>query len=142
MVLLRDLGPAVSPFNAFLIAQGIETLSLRIERHVENAVKVAAFLEDRDDVLSVAYSGLESSPWHQLQLKYAPKGGGAVLAFEIAGGADAGRAFVDALVLHSLVANIGDVRSLAIHPATTTHSQLAVGQKVTFSFFSSKCSSK
>ncbi len=129
--LLRDLGPAVSPFNAFLIAQGIETLSLRVERHVENAVKVAAFLESRDDVLSVAYSGLESSPWHQLQLKYAPKGGGSVLAFEIAGGADAGRAFVDALELHSLVANIGDVRSLAIHPATTTHSQLTEAEQST-----------
>jgi O-acetylhomoserine (thiol)-lyase len=129
--LLRDLGPAVSPFNAFLIAQGIETLSLRIERHVENAEKVAAFLESRDDVLSVAYSGLESSPWHQLQLKYAPKGGGSVLAFEIAGGADAGRAFVDALELHSLVANIGDVRSLAIHPATTTHSQLSAAEQAT-----------
>lgn len=127
--LLRDLGPAVSPFNAFLIAQGIETLSLRVERHVENAVKVADFLEGRDDVLSVAYSGLESSPWHQLQLKYAPKGGGSVLAFEIAGGADAGRAFVDALELHSLVANIGDVRSLVIHPATTTHSQLSVQEQ-------------
>ncbi len=127
--LLRDLGPAVSPFNAFLIAQGIETLSLRVERHVENAVKVADFLEGRDDVVSVAYSGLESSPWHQLQLKYAPKGGGSVLAFEIAGGADAGRAFVDALELHSLVANIGDVRSLAIHPATTTHSQLTEAEQ-------------
>ncbi len=129
--LLRDLGPAVSPFNAFLIAQGIETLSLRIERHVENAVKVAAFLEARDDVLSVNYSGLESSPWHHLQLKYAPKGGGSVLAFEIAGGVDAGRAFVDALELHSLVANIGDVRSLVIHPATTTHSQLSEAEQAT-----------
>ncbi|PKQ18184.1 MAG: bifunctional o-acetylhomoserine/o-acetylserine sulfhydrylase [Actinobacteria bacterium HGW-Actinobacteria-8] len=129
--LLRDLGPAVSPFNAFLIAQGIETLSLRIERHVENAVKVASFLEARDDVVSVNYSGLESSPWHQLQLKYAPKGGGSVLAFEIAGGVDAGRAFVDALELHSLVANIGDVRSLAIHPATTTHSQLSAAEQAT-----------
>ncbi|MCB2413140.1 bifunctional o-acetylhomoserine/o-acetylserine sulfhydrylase [Demequina sp. TTPB684] len=127
--LLRDLGPAVSPFNAFLIAQGIETLSLRVERHVENAVKVADFLEGRDDVESVAYSGLASSPWHQLQLKYAPKGGGSVLAFEIAGGADAGQAFVDALELHSLVANIGDVRSLAIHPATTTHSQLTEAEQ-------------
>ena len=129
--LLRDLGPAVSPFNAFLIAQGIETLSLRIERHVENANKVADYLEARDDVLSVNYSGLESSPWHHLQVKYAPKGGGAVLAFEIAGGADAGRAFVDALELHSLVANIGDVRSLVIHPATTTHSQLSPAEQAT-----------
>jgi O-acetylhomoserine (thiol)-lyase len=122
--LLRDLGPAISPFNAFLIAQGIETLSLRVERHVENALKVARFLDSRDDVLSVNYAGLESSPWHALQLKYAPRGAGSVLAFEIEGGVEAGRAFVDALELHSLVANIGDVRSLVIHPATTTHSQL------------------
>jgi O-acetylhomoserine (thiol)-lyase len=98
---------------------------------VENAVKVARFLEARDDVLSVNYSGLESSPWHALQVKYAPRGGGSVLAFEIAGGAEAGRAFVDALELHSLVANIGDVRSLAIHPATTTHSQLTAEEQAT-----------
>jgi len=123
--LLRDLGAAVSPFNAFLIAQGLETLSLRIERHVENAKKVAEFLEGRDEVESVNYAGLESSPWHQLGLKYAPKGTGAVLAFEIKGGVDAGRAFVEALELHSHVANIGDVRSLVIHPASTTHSQLS-----------------
>lgn len=127
--LLRDLGAAISPFNAFLIAQGIETLSLRIERHVANAEKVAAFLEGRDDVLSVNYSGLASSPWSALQKKYAPKGGGSVLAFEIAGGSPAGKAFVDALTLHSLVANIGDVRSLVIHPATTTHSQLTAEEQ-------------
>ncbi|NUU18834.1 bifunctional o-acetylhomoserine/o-acetylserine sulfhydrylase [Cellulomonas humilata] len=122
--LLRDLGPAISPFNAFLIAQGIETLSLRIERHVQNAEKVAAWLEARDDVLSVHYAGLESSPWHAAQLKYSPRGAGAVLAFELEGGTDAGQAFVSALELHSNVANIGDVRSLVIHPASTTHSQL------------------
>ena len=122
--LLRDLGAAVSPFNAFLIAQGIETLSLRVERHVENAATVAAWLEARQDVAQVHYSGLESSPWHANQLKYAPKGGGAVLAFELDGGATAGQAFVSALELHSHVANIGDVRSLVIHPASTTHSQL------------------
>lgn len=127
--LLRDLGGAISPFNAFLIAQGIETLSLRIERHVENAKKVAAFLDGRDDVLSINYAGLPSSPWHALQQKYAPKGSGSVLAFDIAGGKEAGQAFVDALELHSLVANIGDVRSLAIHPATTTHSQLTVEEQ-------------
>jgi len=127
--LLRDLGPAIAPFNAFLIAQGIETLSLRVERHVENAIKVADWLTTRPEVLSVAYAGLESSPWHHLQLKYAPKGAGSVLAFEIAGGADAGRTFVDALQLHSLVANIGDVRSLVIHPATTTHSQLTAEEQ-------------
>ncbi|GAA0302572.1 bifunctional o-acetylhomoserine/o-acetylserine sulfhydrylase [Kineococcus aurantiacus] len=123
--LLRDLGPAVSPFNAFLIAQGLETLSLRVERHVENAGEVARFLEARDDVLSVNWASLPSSPWHAQARKYAPKGSGAVLAFEIAGGLAAGKAFVDALVLHSHVANIGDVRSLVVHPASTTHSQLS-----------------
>ncbi|MGW6194744.1 bifunctional o-acetylhomoserine/o-acetylserine sulfhydrylase [Kribbella sp. NPDC055110] len=122
---LRDLGPAVSPFNAFLIAQGLETLSLRIERHVDNALKVAQWLEARDEVDSVAYASLPSSPWHQLAEKYAPRGAGAVVAFEIKGGVDAGKRFVNALRLHSHVANIGDVRSLVIHPASTTHSQLS-----------------
>ncbi len=122
--LLRDLGAAISPFNAFLIAQGLETLSLRIERHVANARRVAEWLEARDDVLSVTYAGLPSHPQYELGRKYAPNGTGAVLAFEIAGGADAGQAFVSALELHSNVANIGDVRSLVIHPASTTHSQL------------------
>lgn len=122
--LLRDLGAAISPFNAFLIAQGIETLSLRVERHVDNALAVARWLETRDDVVRVHYAGLESSPWHANQLKYAPRGAGAVLAFELPGGAEAGKAFVSALELHSNVANIGDVRSLVIHPASTTHSQL------------------
>ena len=123
--LLRDLGPAVAPFNAFLIAQGLETLSLRIERHVDNALRVAHWLEARDEVESVAYAGLPSSPWHALARKYAPRGAGAVLAFEIKGGVEAGRRFVNALRLHSHVANIGDVRSLVIHPASTTHSQLS-----------------
>jgi len=127
--LLRDLGPAISPFNAFLIAQGIETLSLRIERHVANAQKVAEWLEARPDVLGVHYAGLASSPWHERALKYSPKGPGAVLAFEIAGGTEAGQAFVSALELHSNVANIGDVRSLVIHPASTTHSQLSVEEQ-------------
>ena len=122
--LLRDLGPAISPFNAFLIAQGVETLSLRVERHVANATAVARWLEGRDEVESVAYAGLESSPWYERAQKYAPRGAGAVLAFEIAGGLEAGRRFVDGLELHSHVANIGDVRSLVIHPASTTHSQL------------------
>lgn len=123
--LLRDLGPAISPFNAFLIAQGLETLSLRIERHVANAQRVAAYLEGHDQVTRVAYAGLESSPWHERAEKYLPNGVGSVLAFDIAGGYDAAVAFVDALELHSLVANIGDVRSLVIHPASTTHSQLS-----------------
>ena len=122
--LLRDLGPAVSPFNAFLIAQGIETLSLRMERHVANTQRVAEWLEARDEVTSVAYAGLPSSRWHDKARKYAPLGAGAVLAFEIEGGIEAGRRFVDGLELHSHVANIGDVRSLVIHPASTTHSQL------------------
>jgi O-acetylhomoserine (thiol)-lyase len=122
--LLRDLGSAISPFNAFLIAQGIETLSLRIERHVANAQKVAEWLEARDDVQVVHYAGLPSSPWYTLAQKYVPRGAGAVLAFEIDGGTEAGQAFVSALELHSNVANIGDVRSLVIHPASTTHSQL------------------
>ena len=122
--LLRDLGSAISPFNAFLIAQGIETLSLRVERHVSNAATVAAWLEARDDVARVHYAGLESSPWHANALKYTPRGAGAIVAFEIEGGSPAGQAFVSALELHSNVANIGDVRSLVIHPASTTHSQL------------------
>ena len=122
--LLRDLGPAISPFNAFLVVQGIETLSLRMDRHVANAQRVAEFLEARDEVESVHYAGLASSPWHAAQQRYAPQGAGAVLAFEIAGGIEAGRRFVEALELHSHVANIGDVRSLVIHPASTTHSQL------------------
>jgi len=122
--LLRDLGTAISPFNAFLLSQGLETLSLRVERHVANAQAVAEWLEGRDEVLSVAYAGLPSSPWHALQQKYAPKGAGGVLAFEIVGGLEAGKRFVEALELHSHVANIGDVRSLVIHPASTTHSQL------------------
>ena len=128
--LLRDLGSAISPFNAFLIAQGIETLSLRIERHVANATTVAQWLEPRDDVVRVHYAGLPSSPWYANGQKYAPRGAGAVVAFEIDGGAEAGKAFVDALELHSNVANIGDVRSLVIHPASTTHSQLTAEEQL------------
>jgi O-acetylhomoserine (thiol)-lyase len=128
--LLRDLGPAIAPFSAFLIAQGIETLSLRIERHVANAQKVAEWLDDRDEVESVAYAGLPSSQWYERGQKYAPRGTGAVIAFEIVGGIEAGKRFVNALELHSHVANIGDVRSLVIHPASTTHSQLNPDEQV------------
>jgi O-acetylhomoserine (thiol)-lyase len=127
--LLRDLGAAVSPFNAFLIAQGIETLSLRVERHVQNAQAVAEWLDAREEVVSVNYAGLPSSPWYERGRKYAPQGVGAVLAFEIKGGAAAGQRFVEALELHSHVANIGDVRSLVIHPASTTHSQLSEAEQ-------------
>jgi O-acetylhomoserine (thiol)-lyase len=129
--MLRDIGAAASPFNAFLIAQGIETLSLRVQRHSDNALAVASWLEQRDDVVSVNYAGLESSPWHLLARKYAPLGSGGVLSFEIAGGLEAGRRFVEGLQLHSHVANIGDVRSLVIHPASTTHSQLTPEEQLT-----------
>ena len=129
--LLRDLGAAAAPFNAFLIAQGLETLSLRIERHVENAKAVAAFLEAHPQVKAVNHASLASSPWFERGKKYAPKGTGAVLSFEIEGGIEAGRKFVEGLVLHSHVANIGDVRSLVIHPASTTHSQLTPEEQAT-----------
>ncbi|MBJ7279850.1 MAG: bifunctional o-acetylhomoserine/o-acetylserine sulfhydrylase [Candidatus Nanopelagicales bacterium] len=125
IVLLRDFGAAVSPFNAFLIAQGLETLSLRMERHIQNAKAVATWLEKRSEVEKVNYASLESSPWHKLAKKYTPLGSGAVLSFDLKGGIEAGKKFVEALELHSHVANIGDVRSLVIHPASTTHSQLS-----------------
>ncbi|PTR31547.1 O-acetylhomoserine sulfhydrylase [Rhodococcus sp. OK519] len=128
--LLRDLGAAVSPFNAFLIAQGLETLSLRMERHVANAKAVAEYLDARPEVASVSYAGLPSSPWHERGKTLAPRGTGAIVAFELAGGVDAGKKFVNALSLHSHVANIGDVRSLVIHPASTTHSQLTPAEQL------------
>ncbi len=122
--LLRDIGAAVAPFNAFLFLQGIETLSLRMERHVSNAEAVARYLEGHSQVEWVQYAGLESSPYNERAKKYMPRGASAVLAFGISGGVKAGQKFVESLELHSHVANIGDVRSLAIHPASTTHSQL------------------
>jgi len=131
LTLLRDIGAAVSPFNAWLLAQGLETLSLRIERHVENAKAVAAFLEKHPQVSSVNYASLTSSKWNKLATKYSPKGSGSVLSFEIKGGIESGKKFIEALNLHSHVANIGDVRSLAIHPASTTHSQLSADEQLT-----------
>ena len=128
--LLRDLGSAAAPFNAFLVAQGLETLSLRMERHVRNAQTVAEFLAAHPDVASVNYAGLPDSPWYQRAQQLAPRGVGAVLAFELAGGVDAGKAFVNALRLHCHVANIGDVRSLVIHPASTTHQQLSPDEQL------------
>ncbi|GAA4667033.1 MULTISPECIES: bifunctional o-acetylhomoserine/o-acetylserine sulfhydrylase [Amycolatopsis] len=121
---LRDTGAAISPLNSFLIIQGIETLSLRLERHVANAQALAEWLEQRDEVEKVYYAGLPSSPHYQLAQKYLPKGAGAVLSFELRGGVEAGRKFVDGTELHSQLVNIGDVRSLIVHPASTTHSQL------------------
>ncbi|MEV0945933.1 bifunctional o-acetylhomoserine/o-acetylserine sulfhydrylase [Rhodococcus sp. NPDC049939] len=128
--LLRDLGSAISPFNAFLISQGLETLSLRMERHVTNATAVAKYLEAQPAVESVGYAGLASSPWYERARKLAPRGAGAIVTFELAGGIDAGKKFVDALTLHSHVANIGDVRSLVIHPASTTHAQLTPQEQI------------
>ncbi len=127
--LLRDLGSAASPFNAFLIAQGLETLSLRMERHVSNAEQVARFLAGHPQVVGVNYAGLPGSPWHERAKSLAPRGTGAVLSFELAGGVEAGKSFVNALTLHSHVANIGDVRSLVIHPASTTHQQLSAEEQ-------------
>jgi len=131
LTLLRDMGAAVSPFNAWLLAQGLETLSLRMERHVSNAKTLAAWLEKQPQVEKVNYASLPTSPWHKLATKYAPTGSGSVLSFEIKGGIEAGKTFVEALKLHSHVANIGDVRSLVIHPASTTHSQLSPAEQLT-----------
>ncbi|MDI6023009.1 bifunctional o-acetylhomoserine/o-acetylserine sulfhydrylase [Leucobacter sp. UT-8R-CII-1-4] len=129
--LLRDLGSAIAPQSAWQLLQGIETLSLRIERHVQNAQNVAEWLDEHADVATTWYSGLPTSPWYATANKYAPKGVGAVLSFELKGGVDAGKAFVNNLALFSHVANIGDVRSLVIHPASTTHSQLTPEQQLT-----------
>ncbi len=129
--LLRDLGSAIAPASAWQLIQGIETLSLRVERHVQNAQDIAEYLENHPDVASVNYSGLPTNQWYAAANKYAPKGVGAVLSFELKGGVDAGAALVDNLSLFSHLANIGDVRSLVIHPASTTHSQLTPEQQLT-----------
>jgi O-acetylhomoserine (thiol)-lyase len=129
--LLRDLGAAISPNSAFQLIQGIETLSLRIERHVENAKRIAEWLYAHPQVESVNYAALPTSQWFEAAKKYAPKGAGAIVSFEIKGGISAGSKFVDSLELFSHVANIGDVRSLVIHPASTTHSQLSPAEQLT-----------
>ena len=128
--LLRDLGSAIAPTSAWQLLQGIETLSLRIDRHVENAKKVAEFLSNHPQVESVNYAALPTSPWYEAAKKYAPKGPGAIVSFEIKGGVEKGSKFVDSLNLFLHVANIGDVRSLVIHPASTTHSQLSPEQQL------------
>ncbi|MDT4012760.1 O-acetylhomoserine aminocarboxypropyltransferase/cysteine synthase family protein [Staphylococcus simulans] len=122
--LLRDTGAALSPFNAFLLLQGLETLSLRVERHVENAEKVAKFLENYDKVEWVKYAGLPSSEYYDLKEKYLPKGASSIFTFGVKGGYDAGIKFIESLELFSLLANVGDAKSLVIHPASTTHAQL------------------
>ncbi len=128
---LRDTGASIAPLNSFLFIQGLETLSYRMERHVQNATAVAQWLEARDEVTWVAYPGLASSPWHERQQHYLPNGAGAIIAFGIEGGLTAGQKFIEGLELFSHLANVGDVRSLAIHPASTTHSQLTEAEQTT-----------
>ncbi len=123
--LLRDTGAALSPFNAFLLIQGLETLSLRLERHVENAKKVAEYLHQHPQVEWVNYAGLESSPYHHLQEKYSPKGAPSIFTFGVKGGYEGAVKFINALSLFSLLANVGDTKSLVIHPASTPHAQLS-----------------
>ncbi len=127
---LRALGPAISPFNAFMILQGIETLSLRMERHCANALKVAKFLQAHEKVESVSYAGLENDPNHALVNRLSPKGAGSVFTFKVKGGYEAGVAVVKGVKLFSHLANVGDAKSLIIHPASTTHRQLTDEQKV------------
>lgn len=122
---LRDFGPALSPFNSFLLIQGLETLSLRVQRHVDNSLALARWLENHEDVKSVLYPGLESSPYHQNAKKYLTNGFGAVLSFELHGGKEAAIAFVDSLKLISHLANVGDAKTLIIQPSATTHQQLS-----------------
>jgi len=126
---LRDLGPCISPFNSFLFLQGIETLGMRMDRHVSNTLAVAQYLEKHPVIEWVRYPSLPSSPYHALAQKYVPKGAGAVFAFGIRGGYEAGKQFIDNLKLLSHLANVGDSRSLVIHPASTTHQQLNADQQ-------------
>ncbi|MEM9556184.1 MAG: O-acetylhomoserine aminocarboxypropyltransferase/cysteine synthase [Acidobacteriota bacterium] len=122
---LRDVGPALSPFNSFLFLQGLETLSLRVQRHVDNALDLAHWLDDHEDVAWVSYPGLENHPSHALARKYLRNGFGAVLTFGIEGGLEAGRRFIDSVQLASHLANVGDAKTLVIHPSSTTHQQLS-----------------
>ena len=128
--ILRDFGGCISPFNSFLFLQGLETLSLRMERHVQNAQKVAEFLHSHPKVTWVAYPGLKDSPEYAATQKYLPKGAGAILGFGIEGRTAAAKKFIESLELFSHLANVGDAKSLAIHPASTTHSQLNEAQQL------------
>lgn len=125
VTLLRDTGAALSPFHSFLFLQGLETLSLRVERHVENALKVVEFLSNHPQVERVNHPAIKDNPYHELYKKYFPNGAGSIFTFEIKGGADEARRFIDNLEIFSLLANVADVKSLVIHPASTTHSQLS-----------------
>lgn len=128
--LLRDTGAAISPFNSFLLTQGIETLSLRMERHVENAAKVADYLANHEKVEWIDFAGLSDSPYKQLQEKYLPKGAGSIFTFGVKGGYEAGKKFIESLELFSMLANVGDAKSLVVHPASTTHAQLTEEQQL------------
>jgi O-acetylhomoserine (thiol)-lyase len=128
--LLRDIGAALSPFNAWLFLQGLETLGLRMERHSRNALEVAKWLKAREDVTWVSYPGLDDHHSATRAKKYLPRGAGAILTFGVKGGAAAAKAVIDSLQLFSLLANVGDANSLVIHPATTTHQQLTVVEQI------------
>ena len=128
-VLLRDTGATLSPFHAFLFLQGLETLSLRVERHVSNALKIVKYLSEHPQVEAVHHPSLASEPSHGLYQKYLPAGGGSIFTFEIKGDAETAQTFIDHLAIFSLLANVADVKSLVIHPATTTHSQ-CTGQEL------------
>jgi len=128
---MRDIGASLSPFNAFLFLQGLETLHVRMQKHSDNALAVAKFLENHPAVSWVSYPGLASHPSHALAQKYLNNGFGAILTFGIKGGREAGRKLIDKLALFSLLANVGDAKSLVIHPASTTHSQLTPEQQIT-----------
>ena len=128
-LLLRDSGAAISPFNAFLLLQGLETLSLRVERHVENALKIVEYLNAHPKVAAVHHPSLESEPSHKLYEKYFPNGAGSIFTFEIKGGETEAKRFIDNIEIFSLLANVADSKSLIIHPATTTHAQLSESEK-------------
>jgi O-acetylhomoserine (thiol)-lyase len=128
--ILRDLGACLSPFNSFLFLQGLETLHLRLQRHTQNALRVAGYLEQHEQVSWVSYPGLSSHPDHEKAKKYLPKGAGSIFTFGIKGGLEAGIKFIDSLKLFSILANVGDAKSLVIHPASTTHSQLTPEQRI------------
>jgi O-acetylhomoserine (thiol)-lyase len=122
--LLRDTGASISPFNSFLLLQGLETLSLRVEKHVSNTKKIVGFLQNHSSVSWVSYPGIKGSKYYELAQKYFPKGCGSIFTFGIKGGVEAARKFISNLELFSLLANVADAKSLVIHPASTTHSQL------------------
>jgi O-acetylhomoserine (thiol)-lyase len=125
-ILLRDTGSSIAPLNAFLFILGLETLSLRVERHVENTLKVIEYLKTQPKVLKINHPSLQDQPSHELYKRYFPNGAGSIFTFEIEGGQEEAHAFIDKLQIFSLLANVADVKSLVIHPATTTHSQLPV----------------